>query len=182
LLLVLQEAQMTMYANDCTHYTSAPTASELTETRSYSQCQNGQLTVNWSWINVKPKALYFVQSILFDIKHFEEAELIAVILDGQLYWQSCEDGFYNFLHRSTVLVVQALILSHLDYCPVKSSGATKEDLVKLQLAQNKASHLALNCTHRTTNNMLDTLVVEGWGGIEYPSSSLFKKHICVLNA
>lgn len=40
--LVLQEATITIYADDCTLHTSAPTASEFNETlRSYSQCKNG---------------------------------------------------------------------------------------------------------------------------------------------
>ena len=46
-------------------------------------------------------------------------------------------------------VIQALVLSHLEYCPVIWSSATKIDLHKLQIAQNKAARLALQCSNRT---------------------------------
>ena len=36
-------------------------------------------------------------------------------------------------------VLQAIVLSYLDYCSVVWSGATKRDLGKLQLAQNRAA-------------------------------------------
>jgi hypothetical protein len=45
--------------------------------------------------------------------------------------------------HSTKQVLQALVLSYLDYCPVIWSSAAKKDLVKLQLTQNRATHLAL---------------------------------------
>ena len=43
---------------------------------------------------------------------------------------------------------------HLDHCSVVWSGATKKDVGKLQLAQNRAAQLALGCTQRANiNNM-----------------------------
>ena len=42
---------------------------------------------------------------------------------------------------STRQVLQALVLSYLDYCSVMWSGATKRDLEKFQLAQNRAACL-----------------------------------------
>jgi hypothetical protein len=56
--------------------------------------------------------------------------------------------------RSTVLVVHALILSHLDCCAIIWSSAAKKDLAKLQLAQNKAACLALNCLPITAHTEL----------------------------
>ena len=44
---------------------------------------------------------------------------------------------------SVVQVVQALVLSHLDYCPAVWSNADKKDIMKLQVAENKAARLAL---------------------------------------
>lgn len=65
----------------------------------------------------------------------------------------------------------------------KWPGAAKKDLAKLQLAQNKAARLALDCTHRTNiNSMHEFVMVEGWGEMCYFSSSLFKKCVCVENA
>jgi hypothetical protein len=40
-------------------------------------------------------------------------------------------------------ILQALVLSHLDSCSVVWSGATRRDLGKLPLAQNRAARLVL---------------------------------------
>jgi hypothetical protein len=84
---------------------------------------------------------------------------------------------------STRQVLQALVLSHLDYCSVVCSDYTKRDLGKLQLALNRAARLALRCTQRANmNNMhfhLSWLKVE-----ERLTSSLhgFLRGIDMLNA
>ena len=62
----------------------------------------------------------------------------------------CCSAFLTTL--STGQVLQALVLSHLDYCSVVWSGATKRDLGPLQLAQNRAAQLALKSTHRVNIN------------------------------
>ena len=41
------------------------------------------------------------------------------------------------------VILRALVLSHLDYCSVVWSGATRKDL---QLAKNRAARLDLGCT------------------------------------
>ena len=51
-------------------------------------------------------------------------------------------------------VLQALVLSHLDYSPVMWSGA-KNDLGKLQLAKNWAARLTLKCTQRAYINIIN---------------------------
>ena len=51
-------------------------------------------------------------------------------------------------------VLQALILSYLDYSPVVWSSATRKELVKLQLAQNRAARLALHCNQRADINTM----------------------------
>ena len=73
--------------------------------------------------------------------------------------------------------------SFVDYCSVVWSGATKNDLGKLQFSQNRAARLALGCTQRDNiNNMhvnLSWLKVE-----ERLTSSLlvFMRGIDMLNA
>ena len=62
----------------------------------------------------------------------------------------CYSTFLTAL--STRQIPQALVLSHLDYCSVMRSGATKRYLGKLQLAQNRAARLALGCTQRANIN------------------------------
>ena len=57
----------------------------------------------------------------------------------------------HLLTNATIrLVIQSLVLSNLDYCPVIWSSASKQELGKLQLAQNKAARLALHCSVRTS--------------------------------
>jgi hypothetical protein len=60
------------------------------------------------------------------------------------------------IQKYIVIVVQALVISHIDYCPVICSSAAKKDLAKLQLPQNRAAHLALNWTYRTNINNMHT--------------------------
>jgi hypothetical protein len=75
-----------------------------------------------------------------------------------------------------------LVLSHLDYCPVVGSGATKRDLGKLQLAQNRAAQLALKCTWRANINMHVNL---SWLKVEVRLTSsvlVFVRSIDMLNA
>lgn len=45
--------------------------------------------------------------------------------------------------KSTRQVLQALVLSRLDNCPVVQSCAAKQDIGQLQLIQNRAAHIAL---------------------------------------
>jgi hypothetical protein len=65
---------------------------------------------------------------------------------------------------STRQVLQALVLSHLDYCSFTWSCATKRDLWKLQLSQNRAPRLALKSTHRA--NIDDMHVNLSWIKVE----------------
>lgn len=46
-------------------------------------------------------------------------------------------------------VVQALVLSHLDYCSVIWSSTSGSSLNRLQVAQNKAARLVLQCPYQT---------------------------------
>lgn len=60
-------------------------------------------------------------------------------------------------------VIQALILSNLDYCPVVWSNVTTNKLKKLQMVQNKAARIALR-EYRTNvaamHNCLTWLLVK----------------------
>jgi hypothetical protein len=71
-------------------------------------------------------------------------------------------GFLTIL--STRQILQALGLSHLDYCSVVWSAATKRDLGKYQLAQNMAAWLALKSTQRA--NINDVHVNLSWLKVE----------------
>ena len=104
-----------------------------------------------------------------DIEQVEVTKLLRVTLECKLSWSKHIDTtvakmvrslsiikcFSTFLTTlSTRQVLQAIVLLHLDYCSVVWSGATKRNLGKLQLAQNRAARLALVCTQRANiNNM-----------------------------
>jgi hypothetical protein len=51
-------------------------------------------------------------------------------------------------------VLQALVLPHLDDCPIVWSCAAKKDMGQLQFVQNKAARISLRCTWReSVSNM-----------------------------
>ena len=93
-----------------------------------------------------------------EIDLVEETKLLGVTMDCKLSWSNHIDPTVARMGRgmsiikrcsaflttlSTRQVLQALFLLHLDYCSVMWSGATKRDLGKLQLAQNRTARLAL---------------------------------------
>ena len=61
-------------------------------------------------------------------------------------------------------VIQSLVFCHLHYCPVIWSAATKSDLNKLQLVQNRAARLALRCSTRTNIAYMHTRL--SWLSVE----------------
>jgi hypothetical protein len=74
-------------------------------------------------------------------------------------------------------------LSHLDYCSVVWTGATKRDLEKLHLAQNRAVRLVIRCTQRA--NINDMHVNFSWLKVEERLTSsllVFMRGIDILNA
>jgi hypothetical protein len=88
-----------------------------------------------------------------------------------------------FLTLSTRQVLQALVLSHLDYCSVMWSDARKKDLGKLQLAQNRAAQLVFGCSQRA--NIKHMHVNLSWLKVEERLTSwllLFMRGIDMLNA
>ena len=105
-------------------------------------------------------------------------KLLGVTLDCKLSWSkhidttlakmgrslSIKHCFAALTTLSTRQVLQALVLSHLDYCSVVWSSATKRDLGKLQLAQNRAAQLALKSTWRA--NIDDMHVNLSWLKVE----------------
>ena len=77
-------------------------------------------------------------------------------------------------------VLQALVLSDLDYCSAMWSSAAKKDLVKLQLAQNGAARLVLHCNQRANINTMHASLP--WLRVEetLTASLLFIRNIHVL--
>ena len=103
------------------------------------------------------------------VEQVEETKLLGITLDCKLFWSKHIDLMVVKTGRglsvikrcsafltphSTKQVLQALVLSNLDYCPVVWSSAAKKDLVKLQLAQNRVAHFAHNCKQRADINTI----------------------------
>jgi hypothetical protein len=127
-----------------------------------------------------------------EIEQVEVTKLLGIALDCKLSWSKhidttvtkkgrslsiikCYSTFLTAL--STRQVLQALVLLHLDYCSVVWSGATKRNLGKLQLPQNRAAWLALKSTWRVNiNNML--VNVSWLKEEERLTSSLLVGHPC----
>jgi hypothetical protein len=102
-----------------------------------------------------------------EIEQVEVTKLLGVTLDCELSWSKHIDTTVVKMGRSlsiikpcfafvtalsTRQVLRVLFLSPLDYCSVVWSGATKSDVGKLQLAQNRAARLALKSTRRAHIN------------------------------
>lgn len=98
-----------------------------------------------------------------NIEQVKEAKLLGVWLDDTLSWtthihklttkMSCGNSVIRksrfFLTGTTLKqVIHALVLAHLEYCPLLWSSASKHNLNKIQLTQNRAARLALNCSIR----------------------------------
>ena len=98
------------------------------------------------------------------VNQVKETKLLGVILDERLTWSTqiniritkmgagisviirCAKYLTN---TSKKQVMQALILSNIDYCPVVWSNLTMDEIKKLQVAQNRAARVVLHCDIRT---------------------------------
>lgn len=129
------------------------------------------------------------------IEQVKEAKLLGVTIDKTLTWSThinnivikMSNGISNirrsarFLTDTTIkLVIQSLVLSHLDYCPAVWSNTAKQELVKLQLAQNRAARLALHCSIRSNVNEMHERL--SWMKVEDRlacSLILYLNNICI---
>ncbi len=113
------------------------------------------------------------------IEQVRKTKLLGVMLDEQLSWSDHIDGIVAKMGRgiamirkcSTYLtssvisqVIQSLVFCHLQYCPVIWSAASKKDINKLQLVQNRAARLALQCSRRTNIAYMHTRL--SWFSVE----------------
>lgn len=99
------------------------------------------------------------------IEQVVEAKLLGVIVDSRLTWNVQIKSILNKMGRSMAVVrhcrksipmrirktlVESIVLCHLDYCSIIWATTTENNLNRLQIAQNKASRLVLNCSFRTS--------------------------------
>ena len=177
--LVLNKSTVVMYADDSTMYSTASTVDELNDILNYEiKAVADWVHENKLVLNIaKTKCMVFgsrhklegnpqlsLSVVGKPVEQVTEAKLLGVVLDPKLNWTRQIDNIVTKMGRSIAItrkcmmyippktrkaVIQALVLSHLEYCPVIWSSATKIDLHKLQIAQNKAARLALQCSNRT---------------------------------
>ena len=173
--LVLEKSGCTLFADDSTVYFASNSFPELRNTlQSELQLLLDWICENRLVLNVaKTKSIVFTARHTTrennhlclslkdsNIEQVQEALLLGVTLDAHLTWEKHIENIVKKMGRgiacikrcssfltpaSRVLVTQALVLSHLDYCSALWSGADKKHLSKLQIAQNKAARLALHC-------------------------------------
>ena len=75
---------------------------------------------------------------------------------GMAVVRHCKKFMPSYLIKQ---LIQALVLSYLDYCAVIWSNTTQSNLYKLQVAQNKAARIALNCSYRTSSTLMHNKLI-----------------------
>ena len=208
--LVLDRANIAMYSDDTTLYMSATNVEDLSVALNKElQCISEWVVNNKMILNIsktksiifgsqymlksKPKLNLYLREL--EIEQVDEVKLLGVTLDSHLTWSTHIDnvtkkmgGGLSMIRRcaefltptSAVQVIQALVISHLDYCPVVWSNAAKKDLHKLQIAQNKAARLALKCNIRLNTQLIHQNL--SWLLVEQrltASLAVFFRNICL---
>ncbi len=176
--LILQKAHSVMYADDTTIYASTKNIIHLSSILQNELMQISEwVTENKLKLNVsKTKCLVIcsrnaqrgkhrlcVSLLGIDIEQVGEAKLLGVAIDETLSWATQINNIITKMSRSISIirrsafflantarkqVIQSLVMSHLDYCPEIWSTASKQELNKIQLTQNRAARLALHCSER----------------------------------
>lgn len=157
---VLDKARVIMYADDSTMCSAALTYQELTdvlsiELRTVAEwVSKNKLVLNIS----KTKCMVFGPrhmlvsnpelSLSLDGKPVEQVKkikILGIVLDARLTWTEHIDNIVTKMGKSIAVtrkcsgyvtsstlnqVIQALVLSHLEYCPVIWSSTAKNDLKK----------------------------------------------------
>lgn len=141
-----------MYADDSTLYSAASSCEDLTKV------PNRELGI----LACDPQLKLAMPVV--PIEEVKITKLLRVTLDGLLTLSEHIENIiskmgkgicmiwkcFSYLTSSTLnQVIQSLVLSHLQYCPVIWSSVKKKEINKLQLAQNQAARLALHCSVRT---------------------------------
>lgn len=192
--LALNEASMTMYADDSTVYAASNSHSELNILLQHEL----DLVIEWVDRNrlslniAKTKCIALgshatvkrQNTLTLSIKHTAieqvyKVKLLGLNIDEKLSWSNHIDDVamrmgravsvinrcsYYMNDHTIKLVIQALVLSHIDYCSIVWSSAPKSVIQKLQFVQNRAARLVLGCPYRANvkymHSRLQWLTVE----------------------
>jgi len=195
-----------MYADDSTPSASAPTVAKLKYKlqtdleRIWNWVQTNHLVLNigktksimmgtQQKLKRNPKLELRIDGT--DITHVEQAELLGLTIDQRLTWGSHIDKTKNKMagilatirrHRKyftkSILrsVIQALVLSHIDYGSVLLSSAPQTHIDGLQVVQNRAARLATNKPFDT--NLEDLHMQLKWQTVK---ERLFTNTVCTFH-
>ncbi len=107
----------------------------------------------------------FINGVL--IEQVTHVKLLGVMLDNTLSWSKHIDYIVSTMGKGIAVarkcsafipssllkdVVQSLVLSHLEYCPMVWSSALEKHLKNLQMVQNRAARLVLHYQFQTNVN------------------------------
>lgn len=171
---VVNNANIVMYADDSTMFSAAHSSAELKKNLSDELLTISKwVQINKLILNIeKTKCIIFSQkynisraadlNLFIDgtpVEQVTDVTLLGVILDNTLSWSKHIDHIVSSMGKgiavarkcsafisSLVLkdVVQSIVLSHLEYCPIIWSSASEKHLKKLQIVQNRAARLVLH--------------------------------------
>jgi hypothetical protein len=171
---------VSIYADDSNIYSSANTANEVTVTfnkelqfvlewvASNKLIPNISKTVfgtNHS-LSSRPQMNLVMNGV--SVEQVEETKLLGITLECKWSWSKHIDSVAVKMGERSVRnkemlcfsdttlhkVLQALVLSYPVYCPDIWSSAANKDLVKLELAHNRETQLALHCNQRANINTM----------------------------
>ena len=182
--LILEKAKLAIYADDSTLWAVDSSINNINITleqelhRVANWVSDNRLVLNVG----KTKSILFgskhqlegnpkldLQLNNTQIDQVNEVKLLGLTIDNLMSWSKHIDGIVGRMSRGVCVVrriskyltvevrkqvLNALVLSLLDYCFIVWSSATKRDLDRLQKAQNKAARCALNCNYRTSINVM----------------------------
>ena len=166
---MLNHATVAMYADDSTIYSSSETSSELERVLNNElKVTERWMRLNKLVLNKeKTKCIVLGSSYSLrchptlnltientKIEQVNEVKLLGIIVDDKMSWNNQIDQMVIKMGRGmgaikhcrkhmpkfiTKQLVQALVLSQLDYCSMIWSNTTESNLNRLQVAQNKAA-------------------------------------------
>ena len=186
--LILNRASIAMYADDSTIHSASFIAGDLENVLNEELLlikrwvNTNKLVLNLDktksivlWDRrakgVEPK----LQLKLDDktIEQVTEVKLLGVMIDCRMNWTTQINVILKKMGRGIAAIkhcrqylpgylvkqlMETLVLSQLDYCTVIWSNTSENNLTRLQIAQNKAARIVLNCSYRAiVSQMLDRL-------------------------
>lgn len=176
----INKASVTIYADDSTVYYAAESCNEINVVLSkeldlihkWAKCNHLVLNVSKTkalLIGSKQKLAHSAELKLKlagkSLQQVDKARLLGLVIDSNLSWSEHINTIVNkmgraiattkkcchYVKRDTLeIITKSLILCHLTYCSEVWSSASRKDLTKLQIAQNKAARLVLGCSIKTS--------------------------------